>query len=246
MVAQHSRSMLAKASDILGVFSGEQPSLSQAEITRRAELSHSTTRRLVAEMVEHGLLEKTEDGQFMIGLRLWELGSLSHRVFSLRDIAMPFMTVLNQALGQHVQLVVREGQAAIVVDRLSATNAVALQMTLRNRLSLHASGAGRTLLAFAPEPALEKILAEPLEEFTALTVTDPDKLRGELERIKQQGYAVVSEETQLGVVSIAAPIRTPRRKVIASLSVAVPPEQADVEKLVYGVIAAAKAISAAL
>src|SRR5690625_7378314 len=79
------RSMLGKASDILAAFSLEAPVLTQAEITRRADLPHSTARRIVAEMVDHGMLDKTQDGKFVLGLRLWELGSLSHRVLPIRD-----------------------------------------------------------------------------------------------------------------------------------------------------------------
>lgn len=142
--------MLAKASDILAAFSVEYPVLTQAEITRRAALPPSTTRRLVAEMVQHGLLETTSDGKFVLGLRLWELGSLSHRVLPLRDTAMPFMTVRNQALGQHVQLAIRKDDEAVIVERVSATDAVGLQLQLRNRVSLYASAAGKALLAFAP------------------------------------------------------------------------------------------------
>ena len=246
MHADPSRSMLAKASDILAAFSIKHPVLTQAEITRRANLPHSTARRLIAEMVEHGLLEKTSEGELVLGLRLWELGSISHRVLSLRDTAMPFMTVLNQALGQHVQLAVREGNEAVIVERVSATNAIALQLQLRNRVPLHASGAGKALLAFAPDTEIDAFLEQPLAELTAQTVTDPHQLRQDLESIRQRGYALVREETQPGVAAIAAPVINRRRQVVASLSVVIPNESTDPEKLVRGVIAAARAVSAAL
>lgn len=241
-----SRSMLAKASDILGAFSAADPVLTQAEITRRAQLAHSTTRRLLTEMVDHGLLERTDDGSFTLGLRLWELGSISQRVLSLRDTAMPFMTVLNQALGQHVQLAVREGHEAVIVERLSANNAVALQVKLRNRLPLHASATGKVLLAYASEAEITECLARPLAQLTPRTVTDPQLQRADLARIQRQGYAVMRDETQLGVAAVAAPVRTARRQLVAALSVVVPSQFADFDKLIHGVTAAAKAISAAM
>jgi len=240
------RSMLGKASDILAAFSLEAPVLTQAEITRRAELPHSTARRIVAEMVDHGMLDKTQDGKFVLGLRLWELGSLSHRVLPIRDTAIPFMTVLNQALGQHVQLAVREGREVVIVERLSATDAVGLQLQLRSRVPLHASAAGKALLAFAPEAEVDAILHESLPKFTPKTMTDPQQLRRSLEQIRSQGYALVHEETQLGVAAIAAPITTRRRQVVASVSVVIPNSFAITDKLVHGVTAAAKSISAAL
>ena len=240
------RSMLAKASDILACFSVEHSVLTQAEITRGADLPHSTARRLIAEMVDHGLLEKTAEGNFVLGLRLWELGSLSHRVLSLRDVAMPFMTVLNQSLGQHVQLAVREGNEAVIVERLSATNAVGLALDLRSRVPLHASGAGKALLAFAPDAEITSFLEQTIPQLTPKTMTHPKQLRRDLESIRQQGYAIVREETQQGIAAVAAPVRTHRRQVVASLSVVVPNDFSGLEKLVYGVTAAAKAISNAL
>lgn len=246
MRAEPSRSMLAKASDILGAFSVEHPVLTQAEITRRTNLPHSTTRRLVVEMAEHGLLDKTSGGAFVLGLRLWELGSISHQIRSLRDTALPFMTVLAQALGQHVQLAVREGNEAVIVERLSATNAIALQMELRNRVPLHASGAGKVLLAFAVDSDITAFLAQTLAEFTPKTIIDPKQLRLDLEGIAQRGYAIVREETQLGVAAVAAPVINRRRQIVASLSVVLPNDLAEQDKLVQGVSAAAKAISSAL
>lgn len=241
-----SRSMLAKAADILGAFSVEHPVLTQAQITRRANLAHSTARRLVAEMVDHGILERTDDGSFTLGLRLWELGALSHRVLSLRDTAMPFMTVLNQALGQHVQLAVREGNEAVIVERLSATNAVGLQLKLRTRVPLHASATGKILLAYASEAEIDDVLSRPLTAFTPHTVTDPQTQREDLAEVARQGYAVMRDETQLGVAAVAAPIRTARRQLVASLSVVVPSTFTEFDKLIHGVTAAAKAISAAM
>src|SRR5699024_1535143 len=122
-------------------------------------------------------------GAFVLGLRLWELGSISHQIRSLRDTALPFMTVLAQALGQHVQLAVREGNEAVIVERLSATNAIALQMELRNRVPLHASGAGKVLLAFAVDSDITAFLAQTLAEFTPKTIIDPKQLRLDLEGI---------------------------------------------------------------
>lgn len=246
MQPEPSRSMLTKASDILAAFSVEHPVLTQADITRRANLPHSTTRRLVAEMLEHGMLERTQNGRLMLGLRLWELGSLSQRVLPLRDTAIPFMTVLNQALGQHVRLAVREGNEAVIVERLSATNAVGLALDLRNRVSLHASAAGKALLAFAKDAEIADFLAQPLPEFTPETITHPERLRRNLDDIRRQGYALVREETQLGIAAVAAPIRTQRRQTVASLSVVVPNDFSDTQKLVHGVVAAAKSISGAL
>lgn len=85
-----------------------------------------------------------------------------------------------------------------------------------------------------------------MRSLTAKTLTDAQPLRRNLEEIRRQGYALVREETQLGIAAVAAPVRSRRRQVVATISVVVPNDFADADKLVQGLLAAAKAISAAL
>jgi DNA-binding IclR family transcriptional regulator len=240
------RSLLGKASDILSCFSPERTVLTQAQITRRAGLPHTTARRIIAEMVEYGLLGRTEEGEYAVGLRLWELGALSPRALPLRSTAMPFMTVLNQAIGQHVQLAVQEEDEAVVVERLSARRAVGVVSQVGGRLPLHASGVGKALMAYAGVDELSRLLARPLPQYTDKTITDPEMLRRDLAKVRQRGYAMVRDETSLGASSIAVPIRTASDGVLAALSVVVTSDFTGLEGLAPGVASTAKAIGDAL
>lgn len=240
------RSMLGKALDILGTFTPETPELTQAQITRLSGVPHSTTRRILAELVADGFLEKTEDGNYTVGLRIWELGALSPRALPLRETAMPFMTVLNQSLGQHVQLAVREGDEAVVVERLSARSAIGVVSQVGGRLPLHSSGVGKALLAYAAPEEVGRLVSQRLPRLTPHTIVDPAILRRELGRVRQRGYAIVRDETSMGAASVAVPVRARYQGVVAAVSVVVPSEFIGLESLAPGVAATAKAISEAL
>ncbi|WP_422664936.1 IclR family transcriptional regulator [Zafaria cholistanensis] len=237
---------MAKASDVLGCFAPGRAELALAEVTRRSGLAHATARRIAGELVDAGLLERTERGTFVVGIRLWEVGSLAPRTLPLREVAMPFMSVLNESLRQHVQLAVLEGDEAVVVERLSAKHAVGVVSRVGGRLPLHASGVGKVLLAHAGQQEIDRVLAKPLAKLTPASITDPYALARELADVRTQGFAMVREETSAGADSVAAAVTAPTGEVIAALSVVVPSRTVSLSSLAPAVVAAAKGVSGAM
>jgi DNA-binding IclR family transcriptional regulator len=110
-------------------------------------------------------------------------------------------------------------------------------------LSLHSTGVGRVLLAFAPNEFVEAVLAEGLTPHTPHTITDPGRLRACLAEVRRIGYAVTSEEMTLGSCSVAAPVRDAKGEVLAALSLVTRSNNADLRRLVPVVLAAARALS---
>jgi DNA-binding IclR family transcriptional regulator len=244
--ARDQRSVIEKVSDVLSAFSSTRPELTLAEVTRLTRLPHATARRILYEMTAAGLLERTEAGTFVIGTRLWETGSLAPRTLPLRTVAMPFMSVLHEALHQHVQLAVLEGGEAVVIERLSTTGAVGLVSQIGGRLPLHTSAAGKVLLAHAPPEIFDQVMTRPLRKLTPFSITDPQLLARELASVRANGYATVREETSLEAGSVAAPIKAPAGKVLAAMSVLVNIRSINVQSLVPAVVSAAQGASAAL
>lgn len=240
------RSVIQKAVDILAGFRAGQAELTLAELTRLSNLPHATARRLCRELVSAGLLELTDAGTFVVGLKLWETGSLAPRSLPLREAAMPFMSVLNESLRQHVQLAVREEQEAVVIERLSAKDAVGVISHVAGRLPLHSTGVGKILLAFAPEPLIAQVLSGQLPSETPETITDPKVLAQDLGQVRARGFAMVRGETTLGADSVAARIVAPDGSVIAALSVLVPSGTVSLHSLAPAVMAAARGISESL
>src|SRR5690606_33875311 len=86
----------------------------------RPGLPVSSTHGIVAELVQHGLLERMPDRSYRVGTRLWEIGSRTPGVLGLREIALPSLHAVQAAVRQHTQLTVRSDLDVLVIERLSA------------------------------------------------------------------------------------------------------------------------------
>ena len=128
-------SSLARAVRILDCFTPDEPALPVSEIARRAGLHVATASRLVAELVDHGLLARGPDRAVRIGMRMWELASRASPTLSLREAAMPFLEDLHAVVGHHAQLGVRDGDEVLFVERLTAREAVVNFTRVAGRLS---------------------------------------------------------------------------------------------------------------
>ncbi|MBG0566468.1 IclR family transcriptional regulator [Actinoplanes aureus] len=217
--------VLARAARILQAFTPDEPELSVSEIGRRARLHVATASRLIAALVEQGLLARTANGKVRIGVRLWELAQRASPTLGLREAAMPFLEDLHAVIGHHVQLGVLDAGEVLFVERLSARDAVINVTRIAGRLPLHASSAGQVLLAWAPSDLQEQVLAGPLPGYTRTTITTPARLRGVLDGIRRQGYVVADGQIHADATGVAVPVRggpDAASPVVAGLSVIVP------------------------
>ncbi|GAA4287864.1 IclR family transcriptional regulator [Georgenia daeguensis] len=241
--SQPGRSVSSRLFEILYAFGPGRTRLTLAELTRVTCLPHATVRRLVLELVQAGALDRAADGTLTIGLRLWRLGTLAPLTVPLRTAAQPFMEDLYTALNQHVQLAVREGTEAVIVERLSASPAVDVVSQVGGHLPLHSSGVGKVLLAHAPEEIGERLLTAGLPRLTPRTITDPQRLRQVLVECRRTGIATVREETSTMADSVASRVMDADGNVVAALSVVVRSGTVDLRAVTPTVIASALGIS---
>src|SRR4051794_29974910 len=115
-----------RAFALLAAFDAGHRSLTLGELSRRSGIPTSSTLRLAGRLQAWGALERGADGRFTIGLRLWEVASLAPRGQGLKQVALLFMGALEEVTRQHVLLAVREGNEALLVERLSAHGAMAV------------------------------------------------------------------------------------------------------------------------
>jgi len=195
---------VARALAILVAFERVPGPLSVGRIADEAGLPVSTAYRLVHELNDWGVLERTVDGRYQVGMRIWELGQQAGR--RLRDRAHPFLQDLFETTHENVHLAVREGNEALYVDKLYGSRRVPLASRIGSRLPLHPTAVGRVLLANAPGWFRDAYLERELERPTARTVTRADDLEAALTAVRAQGYAVTIQEMRVGANSIAVPI----------------------------------------
>lgn len=202
--SQPGRTVTSKTLAILAAFETSRRALSLTEIAESADLPLSTTHRLVAELVEWGMLTRSPTGGIQLGLRIWALAQNTGR--QLRDTARPFVQDLFSLTGETSQLAIRDGNMTLYIDRVYGTKRIARASRVGGRLPLHATAVGKAILAFSESWVMDAYLDQPMEPMTAHTHCNPVQLRKELEQAKVNGYATTHEEVRLGTCSIAVPV----------------------------------------
>ena len=222
-------SVLARAVLLLDVM-GRSGVVGVSELSRQTGLAKTTTHRLAAELVELGLVERAGDG-YRLGTRLFELGARVPGRRHFRDAALPFLEDLSRATDQTVHLAVLDGTDVLYVERLVGRRSAEVPSSVATRLPLHCTATGKCLLAFGPTELVDRVLAAPLEPLTERSITDRDRLRHELEAIRDTGLAHEIGEVALDLRSVAAPVRELGGTVAGALSATGPIEDFDPDRI---------------
>ncbi|WP_435135575.1 IclR family transcriptional regulator [Actinacidiphila sp. bgisy144] len=231
---------------VLGSFEQAHPALTLTQIAQRADLPLPTAHRLVGVLTGWGALERTEDGRYHVGLRLWEVAALAPRGVGLRQAAMPFLEDLYETTHENVQLAVRDGMEVLYTEHIAGRSAVGVRSRVGARWPLHATGVGLVLLAHGGAPLQDRYCAGNLAAFTSFTVTDPVRLRRMLAEVRRSGCAVSDRQITDDALSVAAPVLGSSGEVVAAVSVVVPFAGARTAALVPVVRVAGRGISRAL
>ena len=226
-----SKSVTARALAVLDAFDTGHRHQNLASIARRVGLPLTTTHRLVNQLVEAEALIRCADGAYEIGSKLWRLGLLASVHADFRELALPYMEDIYSLGVDAVQICVLDGVRCLVIDRISGSRSMLVKSRPGARLPLHASGAGKVLLAYG-DAELQDAALQTLERITEQTITDPAELRKQIEEVRRTGFAATKEELALGAISLAVPIQGAGGKVIAALGVVIPAATKDSSHLV--------------
>ena len=227
---------------MVGAFDERHRALTLTELAQRAGLPVPTTSRLAGELVAGSALERRADGRFVIGRLLWEAGLQAPVEGRLKQVAEPFLYDVYAATLATVHLAVRDGAQVLYLSRMSGRASVPIVSTVGTRLPMHCTGVGKVLLAHAPPDVSDRALAR-LTRITTHTITRPDVLRAQLDRIRRDGVATTSEEMSLGACSLAVPVvQASDDAVVASIGVVVATLKRDRQRLLGALQVAARGI----
>ena len=210
---------------ILACFTPDQPVLGIAEIADSLGMSRSTTHRYVITLVALGYLEQDASRKYRLGLHVTDLGMSALNSTSLREHAQPYLDELRRRTGYTINVAVLDGPEIVYIARSRshrrAQQRIDLGLSLGSRLPVYCTSMGKLLLAHLPDRERRELLAEiRLERRTPNTITNKRLLQIELDRIQEDGFAVNDEELNPGLHSIAAPIRSDSREVVAAANMA--------------------------
>jgi IclR family transcriptional regulator, acetate operon repressor len=224
---------LDRAVQILRCFTPRTPVLGISEIARATGLSTSTTHRLLAALQENRLVRQAADRRYTLGPLLVQLARSGVASTTLRDAALPVMTGLRDAVDETVGL-----HELLPSDHRAVLDQVESHQPLRRTytefgvpIPLTYGAPGKIMLALLPAERRETVLNEPIEAVTPTTITDVTALRAELDRDREQRFAVSLAERVPGIRTAAAPVFDHTGAVIGSLSVSGPEVRMPEERL---------------
>ena len=193
------------------------------EIAVELGVHKSTASRLVGALEQRGLVDQLgERGRYRLGVGMIRLAGAAAARADLPRAAGQVCVRLADELGETVNVaVLHDGQAVNISQALGAA-AVSSYNWVGRRTAAHATSSGKVLLAFAPAAVRQAVLAGPLTAFTAHTLTEPDTLERALSEVERVGWGATTEELEIGLHAVAAPIRGADDRVVAAISASGP------------------------
>jgi IclR family transcriptional regulator, KDG regulon repressor len=212
------------AARLLKAFLSRDELLGPSELGRRLGLGKSTVHRLLTTLTAEGLLEQDpRTGGYRLGIVMFELGEAVRVHMDLHAAAGPVLGMLREETRETAQVGVLDRGEVVYVDRLESSHTLRLFTETGRRVPAHCSSSGKVLLAFLPERARADLLdGRPLPALTPDTITDLAALTAELAKVRARGWAEAVNEREIGVASIAAPVRDHRGDVVAAISIGAP------------------------
>lgn len=217
-------SSVRNAARLLCAFTAADRDLGVSELAARLGLGKSTIHRLLSTLALEGLIERdASTGRYRLGLKLYELGSIAGDHLDLHEVVAGPIDDLRNRTGETVHVAILDGPEVVYIARRESPHTLRLFGRVGHRNHAHCTSTGKLLLAFLPVPELADILDRfDLPAHTPRTITDRAVLEAELEAIRRRGWADNISESEMGVHSVAAPIREVNGRVVAAISVAGP------------------------
>ena len=222
---------LARGIAVIRAFDAEHPELTLSEVARRAEIPAAAARRFLRTLEALGYV-RSDGRRFALTPRVLELGFSYLSALSLPETMQPHLERLSRAVDESVSAAVLDSTEIVYVARVPTRRIMTVGITIGTRFPAYATSMGRVLLAALPEEGIVAALeSSDLAALTERTLADAEKIRAELARVRQQGWAIVDGELETGLRSAAAAVRGRDGRVVAAVNVSTSASRASIEQL---------------
>ncbi|MEU7859507.1 IclR family transcriptional regulator C-terminal domain-containing protein [Nonomuraea sp. NPDC049141] len=210
---------LARGLAVIRAFSATAPELTLSEVARATDLSRAAARRFLLTLADLGYVRS--DGRlFSLTPRVLELGYAYLSSLSLPEVADPHLERLAAEVHESASVAVLDGADVVYVARVATARIMRVTINIGTRFPAYCTSMGRVLLAALSPERLDAYLGSAeLRGLTARTITQPAALRAELDRVRARGWAMVDQELEEGLRSIAVPIRDRSGRAVAAVNV---------------------------
>jgi IclR family transcriptional regulator, pca regulon regulatory protein len=210
---------LERGLSVIRAFDEDHSELTLSEVARITALTRAAARRFLHTLVELGYM-RTDGRRFALRPKILELGYAYLSSLSLPEMAMPHLEQLVEKVHESSSVSVLDGDEVVYVARVPTKRIMTVAISVGTRFPAFATSMGRVLLAGQSDDWLDGYFASTeLRPLTSHTIAEPVRLRRELNNIRSQGWALVDQELEEGLRSLAAPIRDSDNRIVAAVNV---------------------------
>lgn len=222
---------LARGLDVIRAFTRNHSSMTLSEVSREAGVTRAAARRLLLTLVKEGYAE-TDGKYFTLRPRVLELGYSYLSSVPFSEVAQPIMSEVVNKTQESCSAGVLDGTEMVFVARVQIERIMTVGLSVGSRLPAYCGSMGRILLASLPKERLEEVLENTtIERRTPYTVRNMVELREAIDLARLQGWAIIDQEMEVGLRSIAVPIRSRNGETIAALNIAVHAGRVSLEEI---------------
>src|SRR5665213_964387 len=209
----------ARGLEVIRSFSAQAPQQTLTEVAARSGLTRAGARRILLTLLNLGYVE-TDGKYFRLTARILDLGFAYLSSMPIWNLAEPVMEGLVEQIKESSSAAVLDGTDIVYVLRVSTHKIMSISLGVGSRLPAYCTSMGRMLLADAPPKQMHQILAtSKIQPLTRYTLTDPGAVLAQIDQARRQGWCLVNQELEEGLISIAAPITDRTGRTIAALNI---------------------------
>ncbi|GHE88276.1 IclR family transcriptional regulator [Amycolatopsis deserti] len=203
---------------VLTAFDADRPNPTVAELATATGLSRPVVRRVLLTLQRLGYVASSGP-HWTLTPRVLSIGQHYTATHALTELAQPHLMRQAERTGESATLAVMDGNEVVYIARVPVRRVLSVTVSPGTRVPVHATSLGRVLLAWEPDERVDEVIAEcGLPRLTPHTVTDPAEFREILTRVREQGWSLVVNEREEGLISLSAPVRDHHGRVIAAVA----------------------------
>jgi IclR family pca regulon transcriptional regulator len=223
---------LARGLSVIGAFEHARPSLTVSEVASLANISRAAARRCLHTLSVLGYA-RGQDGSYRLTPKALTLGYAYLSASPVARVAQPVIEEVSTQLHESCSMTVLDGDEIVYVARAATRRIISVGLSVGSRLPVYCTSMGRVLLAFSNDAEIDSYLQRvKMVPHTVRTIVEPALLRRALQNVRSDGYAVVDQELELGLRSIAVPVQQADGRAVAAINVGAQAARVDLETMI--------------
>jgi IclR family pca regulon transcriptional regulator len=216
---------------VLSAFDAERTNPTLAELAAATGLSRPAVRRILLTLQKLGYV-RGSGTRWSLTPRVLSIGQHYSESHAMIEAAQPHLLALAERTHESASLAALDGAEVVYVARVPVRRIMSINVSIGTRVPAHATSMGRVLLAWAPDPVVDEVIgATGLRRYTHRTITEEAEFRRVLRQVRTDGWSLVAEELEEGLLSVSAPVRDQSGQVVAALASSTSSGRSDVDRL---------------